>query len=54
MLGVKLSSVERAAPNPYATGSVTYLFQGVREDAHLYVSLAGEEDDWMITHLSIY
>lgn len=54
VLGVKFSRVETTAPNPYATGSVTYLFQGARQDAHLYVSLAGGGDDWMITHLSIY
>jgi len=54
VLAVKFSRVECAAPNPFATGSVTYLFQGVREEAHLYVSLTGGGEDWMITHLSIY
>lgn len=40
--------------SPYATGRLSYVRRGSRESVQVYVSLARQESQWVITQFNIY
>jgi len=42
------------ASNPYATGRLTFIRRGGKESVQVYVSVARQDSQWVITQFNIY
>jgi hypothetical protein len=52
-VAIRLIPYGVSSQNPYASGQVTFMYRGVRQDSRIYVALVLKGDRWMISHLSI-
>ena len=53
-LSFEFSRYNDEGPTPYATGRLTYVVRGRRETAQVYVSLAFQDSEWVISQFNIY
>jgi hypothetical protein len=53
-LSFEFSRYNDEGPTPYATGRLTYVVRGRRETAQVYVSLAIQDSEWVISQFNIY
>jgi len=53
-LSFEFSRYSDQGPTPYATGRLTYNDRGRRESAQVYVSLAIQDSQWVISQFNIY
>jgi lipid II:glycine glycyltransferase (peptidoglycan interpeptide bridge formation enzyme) len=53
-LSFEFSRYNDLGSTPYATGRLTFLVRGRRESAQIYVSLAIQDSQWVISQFNIY
>jgi hypothetical protein len=53
-LSFEFSRHNDQGPTPYATGRLTFVARGRRESAQVYVSLAIQDSQWVISQFNIY
>jgi hypothetical protein len=53
-LSFEFSRYNDQGPTPYATGRLTYVARGRRASAQVYVSLAMQDSQWVISQFNIY